>query len=131
MKIRNRQRNGAATVEFALTAPLLFLLLFGSYELNRANMIMHTCESAAYEGARVGMVPGATAAEVREAAEGILGTVGVRNATVTITPANLSTQSDAVAVTINVGFDDNSLLAPLFVGGQRLERTCELLREIP
>jgi Flp pilus assembly protein TadG len=129
MKTKHVERRGATTVEMALTLPILFLLLFGGYELSRANMIMHTCEAAAYEGARVGIVPGATAAEAQTAAEGVLRTTGIKNATIEVNPSNLANASETIAVTIEVAFADNTLLAPLFVGDLRLVRTCELLRE--
>jgi Flp pilus assembly protein TadG len=129
MNTKHFERRGATTVEMALTLPILFLLLFGGYELSRANMIMHTCEAAAYEGARVGIVPGATAAQAQTAAEGVLRTTGIKNATIEVNPSNLANASETIAVTIEVAFADNTLLAPLFVGDLRLVRTCELLRE--
>src|SRR5690606_21432947 len=75
-----RPRRGAALVEFALTAPLLFFILFASLEFARANMLRNTVEMAAYEGARRGIVPGATAEDVRDAARFPLTTIFVRNA---------------------------------------------------
>jgi Flp pilus assembly protein TadG len=127
---RNRNRRGAATVEFAITAPILFLLLFGGFELSRANMLMHTCEAAAYEGARVGIIPGATSQEVSDAVTRILATVGVNNASVQVQPDNLQTESQSVAVTVQFTFQENSLLVPDFMGTEPFVRTCELLREI-
>ena len=129
MNYQNKSRRGVAAVEFALTVPILFLLLFGGYELSRANMLMHTCEAAAYEVARVGIVPGATAQEVQDATEQILGTVGITNATINITPGNLTTASETIAVTVQFTFQDNSALAATFMGSEPYVRTCELLRE--
>ena len=62
-KKRAPRRQGAAVIEMALTLPVLFLLLFACYEFGRANMIRHTAQGAAYEAARVAIVPGATRAE--------------------------------------------------------------------
>jgi len=49
---RNRRgpnrRCGVAAVEFALTAPILFLFLFAALELGRMNMIRQTANNAAY-----------------------------------------------------------------------------------
>lgn len=122
-------RTGATAVEMALTLPVLMLLLFGAYEISRANMIMHGCEAAAYEGARVGIVPGATVAEVTDAVNGVLATIGISNANVTTTPANLATDSETVLVAIEVSFADNFLLAPVFVGSAPIVRACEMTRE--
>ena len=126
---RHTDRTGAAAVEMALTLPLLLLLLFGAYEISRANMIMHGCEAAAYEGARVGIVPGATVAEVNDAVNEVLATIGIANANVATTPVNLDTDTETVQVTIEVSFADNFLLAPVFVGSAPFVRACEMTRE--
>ena len=126
-KLRNRR--GASTVEFAMTLPVLLLLMFGGYELSRANMIMHTCEAAAYEGARVGIVPGVSSTEVQDVTNAVLSTVGVKNAGVSVQPSDLSVPTDTVAVTVQVSFAENSLLAPLFMGTSTFNRTCTLTRE--
>ncbi len=69
MQPRNARRSGASAVEFALCAPLLFLLVFAAWEFSRANMILNTMENAAYEGCRRGIVPGASANDVRASAQ--------------------------------------------------------------
>ncbi len=129
---RNRPTNtrtGVTAVEFALVFPILMLLVFGSYELCRANMVMQTSEAAAYEATRVAIIPGASVAEAEAAARKILGTAGVRQAQITITPPNLDIESDAVNVSISINFTDNFILAPLFMGREPFVRRCELLRE--
>ena len=82
----NKRSQGAITVEVALCLPVLFAILFGSYELARANMMLHSTESAAYEGARVGIIPGATPESVRESVGGILRSVSVSEFDVVIRP---------------------------------------------
>ena len=73
--VTHQPRLGATAVEFALTLPILFLLLFACYEMGRANMLAHATESAAYEAARVGIVPGVTPDEISNAAEYVLASV--------------------------------------------------------
>ncbi|MEZ6075910.1 MAG: pilus assembly protein [Pirellulaceae bacterium] len=58
-------RSGVTTVEFAMTAPLLFMLLYAALELGHANMTFNAVEAACYEGARVGIVPGAKASSAK------------------------------------------------------------------
>ena len=128
---KNHNRKGATAVEFALTLPILFLFLFAGYELSRANMIMHTCEAAAYEGARVGIVPGATPAKVRAAASQVLATVGVQNATISTDPRVIEAETETIAVTVQVNFADNTALKPLFMGIGTFVRTCTMERETP
>lgn len=127
--VSRNQRKGAAAVEFALTVPILILFLFATFELGRGNMMLNTTESAAYEGARVGIIPGSTAAQAEDAARLILFTSGIKNADVEITPNDLSVDSEAITVTISVGYEENSIIPPGFLGGASFVRTCVLNRE--
>ena len=129
MKLNRTNRSGVAAVEFALTVPFLFLFLFATYELGRANMIMHTTEAAAYEAARLAIVPGADASEVEQAARAVLATSGIRNAVVNITPANIRPEDPEVSVEISVSFKDNTLIAPLFMKEDPVVRSCAMTRE--
>ena len=129
MITRRLTRKGATAVEFALTLPILFAFLFAGYELSRANMIMHTCEAAAYEGARVGIVPGANSDKIETAVRGILASVGVSNATITTDPAVIQDDTETIAVSVEVSFADNSVLRPLFMSIAPFTRTCTMQRE--
>ncbi len=56
-RLRNRkqtERRGAAIVEFAVIAPLLFFLIFGMIEFGRVIMVMQVMTNATREGARLG-----------------------------------------------------------------------------
>lgn len=127
-QLANRRR-GAAAVEFAVTAPILFAFLFAAMEFGLANMMFHTTEAAAYEAARVAMIPGATAQEADTAARRVLATARVFVADIQIAPTDLQTETDTVAVTISVNFRDNTTLVPFFMGNQPFVKTCELTRE--
>ena len=99
--------------------------------MGRANMMMHTTEAAAYEGARAAMVPGATAQEAIDAAESVLVTVGIREADITVTPSDLGGTTETVRVNISFRYQDNTLMFPFFLGEDaRVDRTCELSREL-
>jgi Flp pilus assembly protein TadG len=50
---RSSIRDGVAAVEFAVTAPLLFLLLLGTWELGRVVQVYQILNSAVREGARI------------------------------------------------------------------------------
>jgi Flp pilus assembly protein TadG len=54
------RRKGAAVVEFALVASLLFLIIFGIVELGRALMVVHLLSDVARESARYAVVTEAT-----------------------------------------------------------------------
>ncbi len=56
---RERKSRGQALVEFALVAPMLFLLLLGVFEGGRFVLYMEALNNAAREGARYAIVHGA------------------------------------------------------------------------
>ena len=132
--IRNKKyqclRKGVTAVEFALTFPLLLALVFGSLEFSRANMIRNMCENAALEGARAGMVPGATAQDCMDAANELLDIIGIQNATVTINPTNVVPTTEEVEVTVTIPLADNSLPISKFVLGTTMSQTAQLPREV-
>lgn len=125
-----RDRRGAALVEFALTASLLFLIVFTAVEFMRVNTIVNTSDNAAYEGARTGIVPGATAADVIAAAQSTLNVIGTRNAVVSVEPETINSTTAEITVTVQVPLDDNSFIAPHFFLGKTLSKSCTLSREI-
>ena len=49
-----RSEHGAAMVEFAIVAPLLFMLVFGIIDFGRALFVFNNLTNAAREGARFG-----------------------------------------------------------------------------
>ena len=128
-RLRSRRITGAISVEFAMCVPLLFALLFGCYEVARANLMQHAAESAAYEGARVGIIPGATEDEIRAATEFVLTSVGV-------TVYNINTQQtvsdedvEQVTVEIQVPFDENFRIGTFFMEDPTFRGRCTLVRE--
>ena len=122
-------RRGAAAVEFALTAPVFFLLLLAAFEFGWLNVIRHTADNAAYEAARAAMVPGATAAEAKAKANNLLGIVGARAAQVTVTPSVLTPETDAVTVAIDIPMNRNGLIVPRFTSKTTLHSSSTLRTE--
>ncbi len=67
---RDTGETGVAVVEFALVAPLLFILIFAIIDLGRAYSTLNQLAASAREGARLAAVlrnPVSSAAEVRQA----------------------------------------------------------------
>jgi len=128
-KPKPSKRRGATAVEFALAAPILFTFVFLSVEFARANMIFNTIENAAYEGARRGVVPGATKDDCDTAAQTLLDIVGIQNSTVTTTPIDENTTE--VTVTVDVPMTtSNGYVASKFFLGETLTATVTLPREV-
>lgn len=123
-------RRGTTTVEFALTAPILFLLLMGAIEFSRANMLNHSAVVAATEGARRGIVPGASAAECKQSAESELSAVGFPAATVVVTPTVIVAETTQVTVDITVPMSGaNGFVLQKFLSGAEIRKSVTLQRE--
>ena len=127
-KLKKRSQ-GVVTVEVALCLPVLLAILMGSYELARANMMMHSTESAAYEGARVGIIPGATPESVRASVGGVLRSVGVSTFDIEITPTVITNQTEDIEVRVTVPLRANLALPTFFIQDPTFEGTCTLKRE--
>ena len=61
---RRRRRKGQALVEFALVLPVLVIVLLGVVEVGRAWMVKQLVTNASREGAREGILPTSTVADV-------------------------------------------------------------------
>ncbi len=127
---RHADRRGAVTVEFALTAPILLLLVFGAVEFSRANMLVNTASLAATEGARAGIVPGATATEVRAAVKRELDVLGVKESTVTLDPPVLSDADKSIGVAVQIPVNaKNGYMIPRFFLGKNVTKVVALRKE--
>ena len=126
---RAKQRRGVVATEFAITLPVLLLFFFAAFEVARFSMLIHTVENAAYEGARTGIIPGASATNVEAEAARILGTLGVRNATITITPSTIEDDTESVTVDIRVPFGPNSFAPSILFGDAVVQRDLTMIRE--
>ena len=120
---------GVVTVEFAICAPILFLFVFASFEFSRVNSIRQSAENAVYEGCRRGIVPGATADDVRAETQSILNSVFVQNATITVTPAVIDEDTSNVTVDVTVPVNDNSWVIPQFFADSQISSSLTLHRE--
>lgn len=116
-------------MEFAFVAPVFLMLVFVALEFVRANNILHTAEQAAYEAARRGIVPGATVAQVREACDFVLGSVGARGAVVTVTPGTITPSTRTVTVDIRVPMNANGFVTPLFFRDRVVQASMRMVRE--
>lgn len=122
------KRTGALTVEFALILPLLLLCLFAFFEISRASMIRHATEASAYEGARAGIVPGATEAEIRQQVGFVLSSVGVEDFTINVEQNQDVGGSRKVRVSVEVPFSE-TLSGGLFGAGHKFNAQTELGEE--
>lgn len=120
-----RERTGATAVEFAVVAPVIFLLFLGAIEMTRLNFLRHTAANAAYEAARNAIVPGGNAEDAKERALSLLAAVKAdRGVDIRFTEA-----PDRVAVTVVIPMHMNSWGVTRYTSGFRITESCTLSRE--
>ncbi|MDX1963191.1 MAG: TadE/TadG family type IV pilus assembly protein [Pirellulales bacterium] len=127
-----RNRRGAAVVEFAVVAPVFFLLVFGIIEYGRMVMVQQLITNASREGARRAVLDGATTAAVQTTVNNYLASGSITTATVTVTPNPPSSAAYGAPVTVTVSIPFNQvswLPSPLFLGGKTLSSSAVMRRE--
>src|SRR5258708_2771796 len=113
-KPRHLSRCGAAAVEFAVVAPLLFSVVLAILEFGRGMMVAETLSAAARAGARAASLSGATNASATTIVTSNL--TGITGTTVTMTVngatknASQSVSGDTVALAVSVPYSSVSWL---------------------
>ncbi len=122
-------RRGVAIVEFAVVAPVFFILLFGGIEFATLSTIRATSHNAAYEGARKLVIPGADVTVGIAEAERIMSIIGVDTLAVTVTPNVITNNTREVTVSISIPYKDNAVFVPMFTGGLTIVSSTTLATE--
>lgn len=131
-RLCRRKRTGAAVVEFAIVAPVFFLMVLGMIEVGRAVMVQQVLTNASREGARQAVLDGATSTAVTTFVNTYLTNASMPTSTVTFpqgTPQSASFGSP-VEVKVSIPFSQVSWLpTPMYLGGQNLEASTVMRRE--
>ena len=118
------KRRGVAVVEFAVVAPVLFLTIFGMFEMARMVMVKQAVVNAAREGCREACLATTTSAVdadtvVRTHLQNVVpDSSNPAKLRVTCTPASLSAITSGTSVSVNVecDFSDVSWMPGNFLG---------------
>lgn len=125
-----RERRGVTTVEFALTAPILFMLVIAAIEFSRANMLFHSAAVAASEGARRGIIAGSTADEVADIVRQELSYIGIKESRIAVHPEVVTNDTKLVAVAVQVPVNaNNGYVIPRFFAGKSITKVVAMPRE--
>jgi Flp pilus assembly protein TadG len=127
-----KYRRGAAVVEFAVVAPVFFLLVFGMIEYGRLVMAQQILTNASREGARLAVLDGTTTASVTSTVNTYLRNSTIDGATVTVNPdpPTSAGYGEPVTVTVSINFDQVSWLpSPMFLGGKAMRASSVMRRE--
>ena len=113
---RNRLRRGIAVVELALCLPVLVLVLIGTLETCRMLHMQQNAAITAYEGCRIGIMPGSTNAAIQSQCQILLDDRNVVSYSIATTPNDISTLNvgDPLTVTVNIDCVANSLMGGMF-----------------
>src|SRR4029079_19114449 len=79
-------RRGASATEFAIVAPVFFMMIIGFIEFGRALMVQQILVNASRVGARMASTTGATTTAVQSAVTDYANSVSVPGVTVAVSP---------------------------------------------
>lgn len=126
-----RRKRGAAAVECAIVLPVFVIILLGTIETCTMIFLQQSLKIAAYEGARVALIPKSTTASVEKAAKDILNVRRVKGFNVTVTPSNFPSQAYGTLIRVDVSApcNENSPFVPFFYNSRTLTGSVEMMKE--
>jgi len=129
-----RNRRATAAVEFAVVAPLFFLMIFGMVEYGRMVMVQQVITNASREGARLAVLDGANFEEIKSRVNDYLDSASIDgvNAHVTVEPDPPTSAGfgEPITVSVSIAFSKVSWLpSPMYLGGKTLTATTVMRRE--
>jgi len=124
-------RKGVAAVEFAIVAPVLLIILLGTIETCTMIFLQQSLTIAAYEAARVTVVPNTKTSEVNAAATRLLSRRRVKGFTIKITPSNFQAASYGTFIRVEVAApcNENSPISPFYFNSKTLTGSVEVMKE--
>lgn len=106
-------RRGATAVEFAVVAPVLFLVILGIFEFGRAFMVQHLLSDAARAGCRLAILPGKSNGAVQALIDSTLVGEGISSATTQIlvngASGDVGSASSGDVITVQLSAPINSI----------------------
>lgn len=119
LKVKRRDlphstRSGAAIVEFAIVLPIVLFCFATMIEISRIMLLQHSADTAAYEGARCAMVPGATSEEAIGSADRLLKSAGLKNCKIKVAPEVIEEDTELILVQVEVPVSSNAWITPFW-----------------
>ena len=125
-----RTRKGAAIVEFAVTLPIILLLVFATIEICTCYSLQQSLKVAAYQGCRVGLSAESTQEIVERQTRFVLDARGIKSYVISINqdPTTLSS-NDFLTVEVNAPAGSNSPMTSWVVGDRNLSGSVSMMTE--
>jgi Flp pilus assembly protein TadG len=113
-RVKAAHRIAAAVVEFAVTLPVVMILVFGAIEIASGIFLRQAISEAAYEGARAAARPTGTTLTTTARIREVLASLGVDNETVTFSRDPLGTpRGTTLTVSVSVPASELGSISPL------------------
>lgn len=125
------ERRGASAVEFAIVAPLFFLLVIGLIEFGRALMVQQVLTNASRVGARKAIALNVTTTQVIDATVEYAEGVSVDGVNVVVNPSPAAAKTgEPITVTVSVPYENVSWIpAPWFMNDTTLSASSVMRKE--
>lgn len=124
-------RSGVAAVEFAVVSPLLLFFVFAIIEITGAIYLQQSLTIAAYEGARVALLPNADSGNVLAASHRILESRKIQGANIKVVPVDLNSADfgDPIQVEVTAPLGENGFFNRFFSANQIFSGTVTMMKE--
>ena len=129
-KAAQRQRKGAAVVEFAVCLPVIVLIVLGTIEAGSLLFLKQTLVQAAYEGAKVAIVSG-DSDKVEEIVQAVADGRNLQDVQVIFTPSDITNlpPGEMLTITVTAPGDSNSLIPFGPFKNQVVRTSASMIRE--
>lgn len=129
--LRHNRRRGAVIVEMAFTLPVFALIVLASIEASSMIFLKQSLEIAAYEGARIAIVPGSDNGNVQAGCQQILSARSVVVDSIAVTPIDFDTHpyGTPIRVEITASCIDNCLISPWFYVNKSISADVTMMKE--
>jgi Flp pilus assembly protein TadG len=124
-------RQAVAAVEFAVMSPIMIFFMFAVIEVTNAIYLQQALTIAAYEGARVALVPGTDTSNVIAAGNRILEARNVIGAKISIEPNSFSSAAfgDPIRVEATAPAFQTGITASFFSEDQIFRASVTMMKE--
>lgn len=118
-------------IEFAVCLPVFFLVVAGTIETCRMIYLRQSLKLAAYECARVGILPEISTTSIQDQCDVILLGRNIQNYTLTCTPADPTTLEfgQIFTTTVEAPAAENALIGSWLYGEQTVSESVSIMAE--
>jgi Flp pilus assembly protein TadG len=127
----SHRRRGVAATEFAVTLPIIMLMILAMIESCSMIFLKQSLTVASYEGIRTALIENAAGDDVRLTCQQVLDDRRIQGGTITIQPADFESLApgEYVQVTVTAPADLNSVIPGNFFRGRTLTGTATMMKE--